>query len=654
MMKAFIDDLNLIRVESDAYIYHIHIDQYDIKWYKNDGGFQYFKSHKPLILHEVDHIYINDHKYPLEIGLVTLKEPFNQAYQYDGPLGAIYHKDYTDFYVFSPVAKEMYVVIDEVEHPMTYLDGGAYHTRVLGNLEGKSYIYKVRLVDQFTYAKDPYTVASNLTDSVIIDPSKLYQQKYDFVKLNKYTDAVIYEGMIRDLTIDLDVVHKGTFLGVTEHSNQLGQSVLSYMKQLGVTHFQVLPVYDFYGVDDVNKDKLYNWGYNPMQYFALEGWLSKDPKDPYSRINEFRQVVDEAHRLNLGVNMDVVYNHVYERALFSYDHFVPGYFFRHDKHYQQTHSAFLENDVETTHYMVRRLIVDSLVHFVKNYKVDGFRFDLMGLMDVETMNIIEKTLRKINPNVILYGEGWNMDNALPKSMRSNMNNQHLMKNIGHFNDFYRNLFKGKLHTKELGYATGSKAHLKQVKLALHGSPHMFDSPEKSINYVECHDNLTLYDTLAFNYDDEKIKQVYQDLANHLIAISQGVPFYHAGQEMYRTKDGVENSYQHPDAINKVKWHDYESVDKLKELLKLRKRYRVYRNHRYDEKHITSSIHKDYILYTLTGQTYILDHYIKNDFNAVDIQLNGQLIFNSQPIKKQKNKITLEKPGIYIIKRKKTL
>lgn len=650
MIKAFIDDLQLIRLESTDYIYDIHIQGYEITWYKNDGDNQYFKSNIDLKLHEVDHIYINHHRYPLHIGLVTLHKSFDKKYRYDGPLGAVYTKTHTDFYVYSPVAKEIYCMVDGATYEMTYLEGGAYHVRVQGDLEGKSYAYNVRLVDTFQLANDPYTIASNLDASVIIDMDKLEPQFHDHVTLKKYTDAVIYEGMIRDLTIDLDVPNKGTFLGVTEYSETLKSSVLEYIKNLGVTHFQVLPVYDFYGVDDVNKDELYNWGYNPMQYFAIEGWLSNNPSDPYSRINEFRKVVDKAHEIGLAVNMDVVYNHVYERALFPYDYFVPGYFYRHDKNFQQTHSAFLENDVETTNYMVRRLIIDSLVHFVKHYKVDGFRFDLMGLMDVDTMNQIAIELKKLNPNIMLYGEGWNMDNALPKSKRSNMNNQAMMPAIGHFNDFYRNLLKGALHTKELGYATGSKEKLEDVLKALKGSPHIFNTPNKSLNYVECHDNMTLFDTLHFNYKDKKIKHVYQDLANHIIAISQGIPFYHAGQEMYRSKDGVENSYKSPDSINMVKWEDFSSIKKLRQLLKIRKSYKVYRHSDYN-KDVRAEIHSDYILYSLKSNTYTLDHYIKNDFNEIKIPLDGKLIFGSKNVKTLDNEILINKPGVYIIKRK---
>ncbi|MBN3490276.1 hypothetical protein JV173_01990 [Acholeplasma equirhinis] len=649
-MKAFIDDFNLVRIESKEYIWSIGIESYQLYWSKNEDGNQYFKVDKPLNLQKVDHIWINEVKYPLGIGVVTLLKSFDKKFRYDGPLGVNYQKSYTEFFVFSPVAKEMFVVIDGIPYEMSY-EEPVWTAKVEGDLEGKPYVYRVRLVDQFADVKDPYTVAANLTDSIIIDPAKLNKQIFDYVPLKKYTDAVIYEGHVRDMTIHLDVIDKGLFDGLSQPAPSLGTSVLGYIKNLGITHLQLLPVFDFYGVDDINKEKAYNWGYNPMQYFAVEGWYSKDPNDPYMRINEFRNLVDEAHKLNLGIVMDVVYNHVYERALFPYDQLVPGYFFRHDRHFQPTHSCYLENDVETTNYMVRRLIIDSLVHFVKNYKVDGFRFDLMGLMDVDTLNQAEMILRKINPSIILYGEGWNMDSAINKNLRSNMNNQHLMPKIGHFNDFYRNLFKGPLHTTQLGYATGSKHDFEKVLLGLTGSSHMFNLPTKSLNYVECHDNMTFFDTLAFNYKDEVKKKMYQDFVNHLIAISIGVPFYHAGQEMYRTKFGEENSYQSSDDINAIRWYDYSSISKFKKILRLRKKYKLYRMDKYPKKEVQTAILEDYIYYALKGDGYILEHYLKNDFKSSTLKVDGDLIFNSQRVKKDNGLLILDKPGVYIVRKK---
>lgn len=650
-MKAFIDDFTLIRIESETYIFDIGIEGYQLYWYKNEDGNQFFKVSKPLELHETDHIWINHQRYPLYIGVVTLLPSFDKKFRYDGPLGYEYSKEETTFYVFSPVAKEMMVVVDGFSYPMHY-EKPIWTTTVIGDLEGKSYQNRVRLVDEFELVNDPYNIASTYTSQVIIDKNKTYQQTYPYVHLKRYTDAVIYEGHIRDLTIRLDVIDKGLYDGLARNSMSLGESVLQYIKRLGMTHLQLLPVQDFYEVDDLEKDKQYNWGYNPMQYFALEGWYSKHPNDPYARINEFKKLVDEAHKIGLGINVDVVYNHVYERHLFPYDQLVPGYFYRHDKHHKPTHTTGLSNDVESTRYMVRRLIVDSLVFLMEYYKVDGFRFDLMGLLDIETMLEVEKRLRKINPSTMLYGEGWNMPSAINPKLRSNMENQKQLPTYAFFNDFVRNNLKGALHTKELGYATGSTHHNKEAILSLLGSPHMFTYPTQSLNYVECHDNMTFYDTLDFNYSKPMIKQMYQDLANHMIAIAQGIPFYHAGQEMYRTKFGVENSYNSKDDINAINWYPYSSIAKLRKLLWIRSKYQAYRYHTYTPSMVKASDIDDYLYYELQSKTYSLHHYIKNDFKKTTLPNDGKIIFNSQKLKKQNGFIYADKPGVYIIKRKK--
>src|SRR5690554_5093667 len=203
-MKAFIDDFKLIRVESFDYIDDIKIPNYQLTWYKNDGINQYFKVNKDLILNEAEFIYINNQKYYLEIGLITLRKSFDKRFRYDGPLGYLYHKEFTEFFIFSPVAKEIILVVNNIEYQMVYHNPIWYH-KVMGDLEGLNYYYKVRLSKDFKTANCPYNPASNYDQAIIIDKNKLYQQKEDFVNLNKYTDALIYEAHVRDLTINLDV-----------------------------------------------------------------------------------------------------------------------------------------------------------------------------------------------------------------------------------------------------------------------------------------------------------------------------------------------------------------------------------------------------------------------------------------------------------------
>jgi pullulanase len=304
--------------------------------------------------------------------------------------------------------------------------------------------------------------------------------------------------------------------------------------------------------------------------------------------------------------------------------------------------------------MVRKLIVDSLIHWTKNYQIDGYRFDLMGLLDLETMLLIETKLKKINPNIMLYGEGWNMLTEVSAKMRPNMNNQAQFSNFAHFNDFFRNTMKGELHGSGLGYAMGNKQLMNRAMDALLGSPLMFTSPNQSINYVECHDNLTFYDKmlLSCGFENPKFK-IHQDFANHMIAIAQGVPFYHAGQEFYRSKKGVENSYNSPDIINQIQWHPKEeSVAKLRKLLKLRKKYKLYRQTSYNDC-VTISKENNIIIYKLESSTEILIHYIKNHFGLEKLpSMNGELIFPSQYALSEDHDIIVDQPGIYILHIKK--
>ncbi len=652
-MRIFIDGLRLLRVESNTYIDTITMKNNEINWFKNEGLNQFFVTSKDIDLHLEDMIWVNGKAYPLEIGTVALTNLFDQKYRYDGPLGYHYTKDKTDFYLFSPVAKEVKLVVGKKVYHMTY-DMPIWHVAVNENLEGMTYYYQIRLVDKFKDVKDPYANAQGIKDNYIIDWEKTYQPMKSPIKVKNYVDAVIYEGHVRDMTLQLDVLHKGTFDGLIEYSKTLNNSVIGYVKKLGMTHLQLLPIYDFELVDEIEKDKAYNWGYNPSQYFVLEGWYSKNPKDPYDRINSLKKVIEEAHKQKLGINMDVVYNHVFNHKTFPYDDIVPGYFYRHDKNNHMTNSSFCGNDVETRHYMVRRLIIDSLKHFAREFQMDGFRFDLMGLLDLETMRLIEKSLREINPYIMLYGEGWNMQTEVSYRMRSNMHNQKKFTSYAHFNDYFRNTLKGELNTEKIGYAMGGRSFIQAMK-AITGSSHMFESPNQSINYVECHDNLTFYDrmvkNLGFALPDFKIAQ---DFANHLIAISQGIPFYHAGQEFYRSKKGVENSYESPDEINQILWRPREAgVAKLTKLLKLRKKYKLYRLTQYDESKVHIEKQGKMLIYTLEDDHNKLVHYIKNYYELEKLpKLKGELIFPSQKALSEENDIYVDQPGIYIVHIKK--
>jgi pullulanase len=590
-------------------------------------------------------VFINDYAIPLEIGLVTTTKEFDNKNQYDGRLGAIYHTNYTDFYVWSPVAKEINLILDNQSYEMAN-KGLVWHVRVKGDLHLKPYYYDVRNLTYFEKVLDPYAKAGTNDYSYVLNPRRLSKVVASPIKICDKTKAIIYEGHVRDMTINLDGDDQGLFTGLVVKSKTLGGTVLEYIKGLGITHLQLLPVTDFLGVDDYHKDKLYNWGYNPHQFFLLDGWYSKDPNDPILRINEFIKVINHAHRIGLGINLDVVYNHVYDYVGFSVNKLIPNYMYQFDKKGHITNFSGCQNDVASFRYMVRRLIVDSLVYLAKTFKIDGFRFDLMGLMDIPTMLIIEEELKKINPNIMLYGEGWNIPNTMPRDQRANMSNQKQIKGYAHFNDQFRNHMKG---TNKYGYAMGNDDHFETLKHSLLGSLNIFDSPNQSINYVECHDNYTFYDEISLktNYDEFK-KWHYQDFATHLVIIAQGIPFIHAGQEFYRTKKQVENSYKSPDDINMIVWnHKLVSVEKLRELINIRKTYKIYNNSNSKIKTVTQK--GGFVIYTLENQKMRITHYLQNDYYTRKINLEqGEVLFASQDYLLEPKSVKVSKPGVYAI------
>ncbi len=645
-MRAFIDNYNLIRIVSEENINKVTMIGFRGVLKKLDNKTSLFTLDKELDLHQDYLIFINDYKIPLEIGLITTTEEFDKRNQYQGKLGATYHKNHTDFYVWSPVAKELELVLDDKTYPMEVKDG-VWHVRVLGDHHLKPYYYNVRILTFFEKVLDPYAKAGTNEFSYVINPRRLSKVVDSPIKTDDKTKAIIYEGHVRDMTIGLDCPDKGLFTGLTNKSKTLGQTVLEYIYGLGITHLQLLPVTDFLGVDDHDKDNLYNWGYNPHQFFLFDGWYSANPDDPILRIIEFIKVVNHAHRIGLGINLDVVYNHVYDWANFSVNKLVPNYMYQFDKKGILTNSSGCKNDVASFRFMVRRLIVDNLVYLTKVFKIDGFRFDLMGLMDIETMHQIEQELKLINPNIMLYGEGWNIPNTMPRDTRANINNQKQFKGYSHFNDQFRNHMKG---TNKFGYAMGNNEHFETLKNLLLGSLNIFDHPHQSINYVECHDNYTFYDEISIKTDyDEYKKWNYQDFATHLVLISQGVPFIHAGQEFYRTKNKVENSYKSPDEINMVVWnHKLNSVEKLRELIQIRKTYKIYTNSNAKTKEVIQK--GGFVVYTLENHRQKITHYLQNDYQTrrITLEEGQEILFASQDFLLDKHHLKVSKPGVYAV------
>lgn len=644
-MRAYIDKYNLVRIISDEVIYKVSMIGFKGELTRIDKNTSYFALDSDLDLHKSYLIFINDYAISLEIGLITQTVEFDNLTRYNGPLGAVYHKEYTDFYVWSPVAKELKLSLDNMMYEMTNQDN-VWHVRVSGDNHLKPYHYQVKIHTFFEKVLDPYAKAGTNDDSFVLNLKKIPKVTQSPITTSDKTKAILYEGHVRDMTIGLDVNNKGLFTGLVSNSKTLDGTVLDYIYNLGITHLQLLPVTDFLGVDDVNKSDLYNWGYNPNQFFLFDGWFSKNPNDPMLRITEFSKVVNYAHKIGLGINLDVVFNHVYDWVNFSYNKLVPNYMYQFDEKGVITNSSGCQNDVASTRYMVRRLIVDSLIYLAQYYKIDGFRFDLMGLMDIKTMQVIEKELKAINPHIMLYGEGWNIPNTFAPEERANMANQKKLKTYAQFNDQFRNHLKG---TNKFGYAMGNNDNFDILKESLLGSLNIFDSPNQSINYVECHDNYTFYDEISIKTKYEEYKKWhYQDLATHLVLISQGIPFIHAGQEFYRTKKQVENSYKSPDEINMITWnHKLGSVDKIRELIKIRKNHKIYTNSNAKVKTVEQKV--GLVVFTLENGRERVIHYIQNDYQVRKIKLEGgQVLFASQDYLLEPSQIKISKPGVYAI------
>jgi pullulanase len=348
---------------------------------------------------------------------------------------------------------------------------------------------------------------------------------------------------------------------------------VDYIRSLGVTHVQLMPIYDFATINEFDPKSTYNWGYDPVQYFVPEGSYASELSDPYSRIVDLKALVRSFHQAGIRVNMDVVFNHVYQYEYSNFEKVVPNYYFRRTRDGRISNGSGCSNDVATERPMIRKMIVDACVYWLEEYGIDGYRFDLMGLMDIETMKQIEEEVRAIKPNFMLYGEGWNMMTVLPHEQKAMMDNAFSLPNYGFFNDSFREIVKGgsfEDKLREPGYILGAGHYRLGFKFAYVGScinlifPAKFLTAKQSINYVECHDNGTLFDKIAISngHEDERTRLKRVMLANAAVMLSFGIPFFHRGQEIGLTKYGDSNSYRSGDKINKF---DYSILDERAEM-----------------------------------------------------------------------------------------
>lgn len=525
---------------------------------------------------------------------------------YEGDdLGAVYSKGNTCFRLYAPTAEKVEICFYKNGH-----DGKAFEVKTMnkaedgtwvyvksGDLAGCYYTYLVTIDEITRESNDPYGKATGVNGcrSMVVNLQstnpKGFENDHGPV-IEKATDIVVYELSVADTTADVSCGAKypGKFLGLTEKGlkNKEGMATgLDHIKELGVTHVQIMPMYDFGSVDESTPEaKQYNWGYDPINYNVPEGSFSTDPFHGEVRIKELKQMIQAFHEAGIGVIMDVVYNHTYNIDGNCFQKCVPDYYYR------KTETGYSDasgcgNEVASEKPMVSKYIIDSLKYWAKEYHIDGFRFDLMGVLDIKTMNKAAKELRVINPSIVLYGEGWTGGlSTLPDHERAMKYNVPALRGVGVFSDDIRDTIKGHVfNAKETGFVNGKQGLENDIRYSVVGAINHPDidynaysysygpwakNPVDVVNYVSCHDNLTLWDKLCISCPNatEAEKLAMNRLAAAIVFTSQGIPFFLSGEEFARTKpvEGTdvpsENSYNLPLFTNSMK---YDRLSKYKEL-----------------------------------------------------------------------------------------
>ncbi|WP_073507768.1 type I pullulanase [Streptobacillus notomytis] len=553
-------------------------------------------------------------------------------YKYNGKLGIEYSEENTIFRLFAPTATKVELLINnQVLEMKKDFDKGIFELTVNGNLDKIPYMYKTFFEGEVFETTDPYAIASeaNSGRSVVVDLLKTLKGE----RMPKFNmlDSVIYELHIRDFT--LNAKNRGKYLGVVEEKQ------LNYLKKLGVTHVQLLPIYDYStdSVDELNPDLRYNWGYDPVNYNVPEGSYSSDPKDPYSRINELKEMIDILHKNGIRVIMDVVYNHVYDALAHSLSKTIPNYAFRKTEYFHFSNGTGCGNDVASERFIIRKYIVDSVKYWASEFNLDGFRFDLMGILDVETMNEIRKELDKIDESIIVLGEGWDLATSLSDDIKANQLNAHKMKDIAFFNDDIRDSLRGSTYERlGQGFVSGGKLDERLISSIKGGNGlKSYIAPNQLIQYIEAHDNNTVYDHIEITNKDESLdnRLKMQSIATTLVMMSQGIPFIHAGQEFFRTKYGIENSYKSSDEINKF---DFERAEKyeeyvkyLSDLINYRKDKKILKLDSYEKIDEIFNLIKvdDSILAYSFGNIYVIANVSKEDQSVVLDSGNYEIIFD---------------------------
>lgn len=560
-------------------------------------------------------LFYDGYEYPVAMPSLYSSDTFEKEYTYTGDdLGATWSSSKTTFKVWAPTADKVQVNLyesgtegtdDLIETlDMTKGEKGVWSVQKAGDLNGVYYTYSVDVDGIKSEACDPYarTTGVNGNRAMVINlnatnPAGWSSDRGPNAGMS-YTDSIIYELHVRDFSIDESsgIQNKGKFLGLTEKGtkNATGQTTgLDYLTDLGVTHIHLLPSYDYATVDETKLDTpQYNWGYDPKNYNVPEGSYSTDPYNGAVRVKEMKQMVKTLHDNNINVIMDVVYNHVYDADKFSFNQIVPKYFSRTNADGSYSNGSGCGNDTASERSMVKKYIVDSVNYWADEYHIDGFRFDLVGLLDVDTINEVVNTVHETHPDVVFYGEGWSMNTTVSKDnvIMATQANSAKTPNFAYFSDTIRNLLKGDTFSHgSTGFVSGSKGQEEQLAKCFTAATDWCKSPTQTVNYASCHDNYSLMDKLAVSRPDASFEDRTRmnNLAAAIYMTSEGIPLIHAAEELLREKidengEPVENSYKSSDLVNSIKWSNldkeaYRTVrDYYKGLIAFRKNHAALR------------------------------------------------------------------------------
>ena len=533
-------------------------------------------------------------------------------------LGLTYSPQQSIFRIWAPSAQQgrlyLYSILSDQEldsFDMKKDKAGTWVLVLKGDKKNLRYSFRVKIDNVWqNNVTDPYTKAVDVNGrhGIILDLKTTKPTGWNSDKSPRFinkTDAVIYELHIRDVSIAASsgISSKGKFIGLTETGtvNKDGLSTgLDHIKELGVTHVHLLPFFDYNSVDESKPGKpQYNWGYDPLNYNAPEGSYSTNANDGATRIKEFKQLVQTFHKNGLRVVMDVVYNHTALTEQSNFNQLVPGYYYRQTKDGKFSNATACGNETASERPMMRKFILESMKYWVQEYHIDGFRIDLMGVHDIETMNIISKELHKVRPDILLYGEGWTAGaSPLPDSLRAIKKNVSKLDRIAVFSDDIRDGIKGSVFEHDdKGFASGKPGMEESIKFGVvaackhpqvdyskvnYSKAAYAKEPYQTITYAECHDNHVLWDKLRISAKDatETERKEMHKLALSIVLSSQGISFLHAGTEFLRSKKGVENSFDSPDSINAIDWNlkskNKDVFDYVQYLIKMRKEHPAFR------------------------------------------------------------------------------